>query len=243
MTGWYIRSCIGLCLAGAFSLAAIISCGVSKTVATEAVNKAEAAGRKLEENNVPQDKTLYYRLHMEQARAALEKKKHTRAREEADKAKRAADNLLENREILRGRTERELKEMWRIAESEPYPAEATVEACFAAQSALEENRVEEAYSVLQAARQRAGMQVKITSSRTVVIQATDSYYKKKKYIPVYQELVEGRPRGLILELDQPAGAKFLGSEWISPELRYVKVRIETREEDYIGWVEGRFISR
>ncbi len=236
------KSAIGVCLVGIFCFTTITSCGAPKTVAADAVNKAEIAGKRLEENNVPRDKTLYYRMHVKQAKSALEKKKYTRAKEEADKAKQAADNVLENRRVLRERVKRQLNEMWRIVEGEPYPSEATVNACFAAQTALEENRLEKAQSILRTARKRAGMQVKITSSKTVVIQASDSYYKKKDYIPVYEKIVENRPTDMILKMDEPSRAEFLGSKWVTPDLRYVKVRIETREADYIGWVEGRFIS-
>jgi len=244
LTRWRTRKnrCIYVGLISVFSLTALAACGVSKTVAAEAVNKAEAAGRRLRENNVPADKSLYYRIHMEQARTALEKRKYAEAREEADVARRAADSLLENREILRERAERELKEMWLLAENDPHPAEAMVRSCFAAQQALENNRLEEALSALQLARKRVGMRVMISSSQTVIIQASDSYYKNKDYIPVYGELDGNRLRGLILKLDKPARARFLRSRWISPGVRYVKVRIEARDADYTGWVEGRFVD-
>ena len=218
------------------------SCAKARLAAEDAVKRAEVIGVELRERKISRDMLLSYRLHMHQANELFKKKKYKKAMQEADAAVAAARSAIERRDALEANVQEKLKEMWFLIEHDPFPGRTVVEMCFAAQEAADAGKLERAVKILLQAENRLSMQIKMTRGRKIIIQATNEYYKKNRFIPIYAKMdASGSAGDVVAEITDATDAKFIESKWLSPDTRYVKVSVNIDGGYVTGWVNGRFV--
>jgi len=221
---------------------AMVHCAGAKIAATDAMKRAEAAQKEMQELNVAKKRAVSYRLQMHQARDAFEKRKYKKAQQAADAAVSVAESLIKRRKTKIEKIQRQLKEFWFAIEHDAFPPRAMVEASFAAQNAFERKDYDSAGAILAKARREAALRTRITRRKTIIIQATSSYFEKNKFIPVYEKLGKGGLEGeVVARIAKAETAVFIKSKWVSPARRYVKMSISAAGENIMGWVRGEFV--
>lgn len=210
--------------------------------AIKAVEDAVSMEEQLKAHEIPDSQTTEYRVHLRQAKQALDSKKYDIAQREAEAARLSAQRLIDDREKLINEVNKKLKDLWMFIEREPFPKKSVVEACFNARAALEDKRYEQAWGFVEEADRMVRFEPTITRRDTVIVQADQMYYRNFQYIPVFERFegskLAGEEAGQIYEATD---AKFLESFWVLPTQRFVKISYAARGAYVTGWVEGRFV--
>jgi len=221
---------------------AVMSCAHTREAAVKAVEDAKNMRAELDRINAPDDLTLSYRLHMNEAETSLREKKYKKALTEAETARAEAENVVREREAKEKNLRKRLENLWAFIESEPFPRKSVVNACFAAGEELDKNKFGSAEKIISEAERIITYEVTITRRKIIIIQAKPEYFKIRPYIPVYEKIEDGNLAGNELaRIIKPTDAKFIKSMWVSPSKRFVRVSFNTREGSVTGWVKGEFV--